>query len=97
MQLAQVNVARMRAGLDSAEMHDFVAAVDPVYRLADASPGLVWRLRSRDGHQYAVPVRVREDAGELGQLTGPGDERPPPRHTARRHAVTVASRLHTIQ
>src|SRR6185503_4099618 len=31
--LAQVNVARMRGALDSAEMSGFVAALDPVYRL----------------------------------------------------------------
>jgi hypothetical protein len=27
-----------------------MAAVDPVYRIADASPGFVWRLRDAGGH-----------------------------------------------
>jgi len=49
-QLAQVNVARLRAGLDSAQLRDFVAAVDPVNRLAEESPGFVWRLKAGEGH-----------------------------------------------
>ena len=48
--LAQVNVARMRGQFDSVEMHGFVAAVDPVHRLARAAPGFVWMLRSTGGH-----------------------------------------------
>ena len=48
--LAPLNVARMRAGLDEPAMRGFAAALDPVYRLAEASPGFVWRLRSPEGH-----------------------------------------------
>jgi Domain of unknown function (DUF3291) len=48
--LAHVNVARMRGGLDSAVMGGFLAAADPVYRLAEDSPGFVWRLWSGAGH-----------------------------------------------
>jgi hypothetical protein len=44
MQLAQVNVAQLRAPLDSTELQSFVAVFDPVGRLADASPGLLWRM-----------------------------------------------------
>lgn len=43
--LAQINVARMIAPLDSPVMASFVAQLDPVNALADASPGFVWRLR----------------------------------------------------
>jgi hypothetical protein len=50
VRLAQVNVARMRAGPDSPIMAGFIAAVDPVYRIAENSPGFVWRLRGPDGH-----------------------------------------------
>jgi hypothetical protein len=50
MELAQVNVARMRAAPDSPVMAGFMAAVDPIYRLAEASPGFVWRLPGVDGH-----------------------------------------------
>jgi hypothetical protein len=48
--LAQVNVARMRAGPDSPVMAGFMAAVDPVYRIAEDSPGFVWRLHGPGGH-----------------------------------------------
>jgi hypothetical protein len=48
--LAQANVARQRAPLDSPLMQDFVAALDVVNRLAEASPGFMWRLRSSEGH-----------------------------------------------
>ena len=43
--LAQVNIARMRAPLDSPVMADFVAQLDAINALAEASPGFVWRLR----------------------------------------------------
>jgi hypothetical protein len=42
-ELAQVNVARTRAPLDSPQMAGFVAAIDPVLRLAEQSDGFVWR------------------------------------------------------
>ena len=58
--LAQLNVARMRDDPDAPPMRGFVAALDPVYRLAEASPGFVWRLRSGDGHR---PV-THEDGGD---------------------------------
>lgn len=48
--LAQVNVARLRAGLDAPQMGEFVAALDPVNRLADQSAGFVWRLPSSQSH-----------------------------------------------
>ncbi|WP_406047396.1 DUF3291 domain-containing protein [Kribbella sp. NBC_00889] len=48
--LAQVNVARMRAEAGSPLVGEFVAALDPVNRLADQSPGFVWRLPAAEGH-----------------------------------------------
>jgi hypothetical protein len=50
MRLAQINVARMRAAPDSPIMAGFMAAVDPIYRMAESSPGFVWRLRDAGGH-----------------------------------------------
>jgi hypothetical protein len=50
MLLAQVNVARMRAAPDSPSMAGFMGVVDPVYRMAEASPGFVWRLPGAGGH-----------------------------------------------
>jgi len=40
--LAQVNIADPRAPLDSPELAELVANLDPVNALADASPGFVW-------------------------------------------------------
>ena len=47
--LAQVNIARMNAPLDSAEMADFVARIADINVLADGSPGFVWRLATEAG------------------------------------------------
>jgi uncharacterized protein DUF3291 len=56
-ELAQCNVALMRAAAESPAMRAFHAALDPVYRLAEASPGFVWRLRSGHDHRpVTTPV-----------------------------------------
>ncbi len=47
--VAQLNIAKMKAPLDDPLMADFVDALDPVNKLADESPGFVWRLQSDDG------------------------------------------------
>jgi Domain of unknown function (DUF3291) len=49
LHLAQVNVARMNAPLDSAEMADFAARIAEINALADTSPGFVWRLATEAG------------------------------------------------
>jgi hypothetical protein len=53
-ELAQVNVAVMRAPVTSPSMAGFVFAFDAVARLADSSPGLVWRSISESGHATVV-------------------------------------------
>jgi heme-degrading monooxygenase HmoA len=52
--LAQVNVATVRAPLDSPQLAGFVAALEPINALADASPGFVWRLQTEDGDATAI-------------------------------------------
>jgi hypothetical protein len=47
--IAQVNIARARAPLDSDAMQSFVARLDEINALADAAPGFVWRLKSEQG------------------------------------------------
>jgi hypothetical protein len=49
MPLAQLNVAHMRAPLDSPEMADFVELLASVNAAADAAEGFVWRLKDEDG------------------------------------------------
>ncbi|WP_153813179.1 DUF3291 domain-containing protein [Streptomyces sp. SUK 48] len=55
-ELAQVNIARLRHPLDSAELKDFVDGLDPVNAAADASDGFVWRLQNDSGNATDVPV-----------------------------------------
>ena len=52
--LAQVNIGRMRAPVDSPQLAGFMAALDPVNALADAAPGFVWRLQTEDGDATAI-------------------------------------------
>jgi hypothetical protein len=48
--LAQVNIARMLAPLDSPVMAGFVAKIDEFNALADRSPGFVWRFQDDTGN-----------------------------------------------
>jgi hypothetical protein len=43
-QLAQLNVAALKAPLDSPELKDFVDNLDRINALAEAAPGFAWRL-----------------------------------------------------
>jgi Domain of unknown function (DUF3291) len=47
--LAQLNVGLVRAATDSPELADFMAGIVPVNAIADADPGMVWRLQDGDG------------------------------------------------
>lgn len=49
VQLAQVNVARLRFPVSSPRLAGFVSALDRVNRLAELSPGFVWRYEH--GHE----------------------------------------------
>lgn len=54
--LAQVNVGRLLAPIDDPLIADFVAQLDAVNALADASPGFVWRLKDESGNATAIPA-----------------------------------------
>jgi hypothetical protein len=68
VQLAQLNVARMKAPLTDPRMADFVAALAPVNAAADASPGFVWRLADETG-TGATNIRAFDDETMLVNLT----------------------------
>ena len=53
-ELAQMNVARLRAPLDSPQLADFVGALDRINAIADGSPGFVWRLQDDSGNATAL-------------------------------------------
>ena len=53
MQLAQINIARLRAPLDAPATKEFNDFIDPINRLAEESPGFVWRLTGNFGESSA--------------------------------------------
>lgn len=57
--IAQMNVATALQPLDDPLLADFVAALDGINALADASPGFVWRLQSESGN--ATDIQAAED------------------------------------
>ena len=65
--LAEVNVAVLRQPLDAPETADFVAALEPINRLADSSPGFVWRLQTAEGD--STSIRVFDDDRIIVNLT----------------------------
>lgn len=52
--LAQVNIGRFRAPIDSPIMEGFRVQLDPINAMADTTPGFVWRLQTEDGNATAV-------------------------------------------
>jgi hypothetical protein len=66
--LAQVNIARLRAPLDSPELTDFVQALDPVNATADAAPGFIWRLQDEGGDATAIRAFEWDTAGSAGVI-----------------------------
>jgi Domain of unknown function (DUF3291) len=57
--VAQCNIGRVLAPLDSPQLAGFVAALEPVNRMADEAPGFVWRLQTEAGD--ATAIRAFED------------------------------------
>jgi Domain of unknown function (DUF3291) len=49
-ELAQMNVAHLRAPLDFPQLADFVGALDRINEIADGSNGFVWRLQDDSGN-----------------------------------------------
>lgn len=66
-QLAQANIARTRATLDDPLMRGFVEQLEPINRLADDSPGFVWRLQTEEGD--ATSIQLFEDARIIVNLS----------------------------
>jgi Domain of unknown function (DUF3291) len=66
--LAQVNIGRLQAPLDSPRLAGFMAALDPVNAVADAAPGFVWRLQTEDGNATAVRAFEWDVAGSAGVI-----------------------------
>ena len=53
-QLAQLNIGRLLAPLESPTLADFVANLERINALAESSPGFVWRLKDDAGDATAI-------------------------------------------
>ena len=66
-QLAQLNVARAVAPLDSEQLADFIARLEEINTLGDRSPGFVWRLQGDGG--TSTELRIGDDPLYIVNLT----------------------------
>ncbi len=56
--IAEFNISRLKAPIDSPVMREFVDFLAPVNRFAKESPGCIWRLAAPDGQaaSYLPPA-----------------------------------------
>jgi uncharacterized protein DUF3291 len=66
--VAQVNIGRLVAPLDSPQLADFMAQLDPVNAVADSAPGFVWRLQTEDGNSTALRAFEGDAEGSDGGI-----------------------------
>ncbi|HEV8360079.1 MAG TPA: DUF3291 domain-containing protein [Candidatus Thermoplasmatota archaeon] len=66
--LAQFNIARAIAPLDDPRLADFIARLDEINKLAEASPGFVWRFTAPGG-QSSTYVQASDDPRMLVNLS----------------------------
>ena len=59
MHLAQLNIGRMLAPMDSPIMADFKNNLDMINALAEKSPGFIWRLK--DETNNATEIKIFDD------------------------------------
>jgi hypothetical protein len=59
-QLAQLNIARMKADIEAPLMQGFVDQLETVNTIADNSPGFVWRLQTDEGD--ATDIEAFDDS-----------------------------------
>jgi hypothetical protein len=65
--VAQLNVARAVAPFDDPVMADFMAHLDEINHLGEASPGFVWRLQGEGG--TSTEIQVSDDPLFIVNLT----------------------------
>lgn len=59
--LAQLNIGRLRAPVDDPATADFMANLDPINALAEATPGFVWRLQTDEGNATSIRAFPGDD------------------------------------
>jgi hypothetical protein len=55
MNIAQINIAQMKAPLNSDLMKEFRDFLAPVNLLAESSPGFIWRYQDGNAHDFEYP------------------------------------------
>jgi ring-1,2-phenylacetyl-CoA epoxidase subunit PaaC len=56
--LAQINIAKLKAPIDSPLLADFAAQLDHVNAMAEAAPGFIWRLKDDTGNATALSLNA---------------------------------------
>lgn len=54
--IAQLNIASMKTAMEDPSMKDFVDNLEVVNRIADNSPGFIWRLQTEEGDATSITV-----------------------------------------
>lgn len=67
-ELAQINIGRLVAPIDHAQLADFVALLDPINAVADSAPGFIWRLQTDEGNATAVQAFEWDAEGSAGVI-----------------------------
>jgi len=57
--LAEINIAKMKAPIDSPVMAEFVANLNNINSLAESSDGFIWRLK--DESDNATSIKIYDD------------------------------------
>ena len=66
--IAQVNIGRLVAPLDSPQLADFVSQLAAVNAIADTAPGFLWRLQTEDGNSTALRAFESDAEGADGGI-----------------------------
>jgi hypothetical protein len=67
--LAEYNISRIKAPLDSSIMKEFVDFLEPVNHFAEQSPGFIWRLAADGGQASSYLPPAYEDEMIVTNLT----------------------------
>ncbi len=54
--IAQINIAKAKAEMESEIMTGFVSRLDEINKMADDADGFVWRLQTEEGDSTAIRV-----------------------------------------
>ena len=67
--LAQLNIGRLIAPIDSPIVKEFTDFIDPINKFSEESKGFVWRLKSDDGQSSSYVATPFDDDRIITNLT----------------------------